>query len=115
MYEGFRGGEDVKSGDRLKRGYYLRGNQPNTFKLRTILFVSYFDGDEWITVCNLTPDVAEIKEGVEDYLFFNHYAMKDIFIGGSSSATILGNYYLSQLPNQYNFINWNTNPLSSRK
>lgn len=106
-------GEEVKPNEKIKRGYYLRKHKSPYYWGG--LFVTYYDGDDLFTICNLNPDIDKIQQGGEDYLFFNQYSLKDIFMSKDSSVTRMGNFYLSQLPDTPQFINWRTDPLSSRK
>ena len=51
-------GEEVKPNEKIKRGYYLRKHKSPYYWGG--LFVTYYDGDDLFTICNLNPDNDKI-------------------------------------------------------
>jgi hypothetical protein len=97
-------------------GYYFKGNEyasVASMRYKEIESIIYYDKDtKIITLCNLNPAIREkeLNGKVGEYFFFNEYPAKNLLLGEIPPITTLGNYYSQKLPNQYNFINWVSNP-----
>ena len=90
-------------------GYYFK---PRIRGQKVIESITYYDKDtKIITLCNLNPE----NRGIGEYFFFNEYPAKNLMLGEIPPITVLGNYYSPKLPNQYNFINWVSDPFGVNK